>query len=133
MLSANGTLIHQMSPLAPLCMFPYFGSGNQYISWIHINDLVRVVEHCRVSSGTVKIYNVCTKHAVTHRAFIATIAKVKCKRFFIFPIPAFVVSSLLGEMSMLMLNGQNAIPRRLEKEHFKFKYPYLKEAIQSVC
>ncbi|MEZ4911524.1 MAG: TIGR01777 family oxidoreductase [Saprospiraceae bacterium] len=129
-LSPDGALISRMTPLSFLCVYPYFGTGSQMMPWIHIDDVVKIVDLSTTPNDEIKIYNVCSGVATTQKEFVETIAKVKCKSFLSFPIPEFVVKILLGEMSVLMLSGQNAVPRQLQNDKYTYSYNNLKDAIE---
>lgn len=74
-------------------------------------------------------YNVVSPAPVTNAEFTKGLARV-LSRPAILPAPAFALQLMLGEMARLLLTGQRAVPARLEKEGFRFKYPELADALQ---
>jgi len=107
------------------------GSGKQWISWIHIYDLVRAVRFLMESpfSGP---FNLVAPHPVRNEEFTRTLCEVLRRPCFL-PVPAFILKILFGEMAdYLLLEGQRVIPRRLMEAGFQFRYPHLKEALENL-
>ncbi len=106
------------------------GSGQQWVSWIHIMDLVRLIEHIIYSniSGPV---NAVTPHPVTMNQFGKTIGNVLHKPHWL-PAPAFALKMVLGEMSLLILEGQKVLPKKALEDDFTFTYPQLDKALQDI-
>ncbi len=104
------------------------GSGEQPLSWIHIEDLKRAYLYALEAEGG--IYNLCAPTPTTNFEFTNTLGDL-LHRPTPFPIPAFVLRLLLKEGADFILEGQNVRPRRLMKEGFKFHYSTIKEALKS--
>ena len=104
------------------------GDGEQWMPWIHREDLVRLVLFLADHSELTGAVNGTAPHPVTNREFTQTLAAV-LHRPAIFPVPAFVLKLLLGEMSALLLGGQKAMPKKALAAGFIFQYPDLKEAL----
>lgn len=106
------------------------GDGKQYISWVHIRDLINVfklVVDGQIPSG---IYNLTSPNPVTQRKFAETFAKVLGRPVFL-TMPAFVVKLLFGEMGdSLLLHGQKVVPKRLLDAGFNFTYPTIRDALE---
>ncbi|NMO95128.1 TIGR01777 family oxidoreductase [Paenibacillus lemnae] len=120
----------------PKMLFPYMlgaggriGSGRQWMSWIHIDDIVRLIEFCitndNLSSGPV---NAASPNPVTNDEFGRTISAVFHRPHW-FPVPAFLLRTVLGELSLILLEGQRIIPAKAERNGFIFRYPELKDAL----
>lgn len=107
------------------------GSGSQWIPWIHRVDTARAIqfllEH-RTLSGP---FNLCAPEAMPNQAFLCTIRRV-LKRPSFFPLPAFVLHSLLGELATVMLDSQRLVPERLTEATFQFVYPQLEQALRDL-
>lgn len=122
----------------PLLKLPYqlgfggrIGSGRQWITWIHIADMVRIVDFClhdRSISGAV---NSSAPTPVTNDEFGRTVATVYHRPHW-FPVPAFLIKTALGEMSVMALEGQRVIPKKLLDHGFKFLFPELRQAIEDL-
>jgi len=103
-------------------------SGEQYMPWVHREDVVQAVIWMMETDTAQGAYNVVSPNPVTNRQFTRSLAGV-LGRPAIFPAPAPVLKVALGEMSRLLLTGQMAIPERLEAEGFRFRYPDLSPAL----
>jgi uncharacterized protein (TIGR01777 family) len=106
------------------------GSGNQWLSWIHIEDEVRAIQfliHHELASGPFNLSAV----PVTNSQFAQTVGKV-LTRPAILPVPSFGLRLLLGEMSTVVLDGQRLSARRLSNLGFTFKYPLIEDALKNI-
>jgi uncharacterized protein (TIGR01777 family) len=104
------------------------GDGEQFMPWIHRDDVVAALIWMMESGKAKGPYNVVSPNPVTNRQFTTCLAGV-LGRPAIFPVPAPVLKLALGEMSRLLLTGQMAIPERLDAEGFRFQYPDLSPAL----
>ena len=110
------------------------GSGMQWLSWVHIEDLVRALAHSwqvveRSPGGGRNLYNITAPGAVRQREFSRTAGTV-LRRPSVVPTPAWPMRLLLGEQSALLLEGQRVVPARLQREGFVFRYPQLQPALE---
>ena len=108
------------------------GSGNQYMAWIHIEDLCNMYIKAIQESKMNGVYNAVAPEHVTNRLFCKTLAKVMKKPFWFPSIPAFVLKLLLGKMSEIVLTGSRVSCQKIIQEGFEFSYPTVKGALQSV-
>lgn len=104
------------------------GSGEQYMPWVHRDDVVAALIWMMETDTASGAYNVVSPNPVTNRQFTRCLAGV-LGRPAIFPAPAPVLKIALGEMSRLLLTGQMAVPERLEAEGFRFRFPDLSPAL----
>ena len=114
------------------------GSGKQWMSWIHIDDLVEIYNYAlsnlslRLTTKDLQlIINATAPNAVTMDEFTKTIGNVLQKPS-AFKVPAFILRLILGEMSNVILKGQRVYPEMLEKNGFTFKFSHLKEALTNI-
>ncbi len=107
------------------------GNGKQWMSWIHRDDLVRIVGLFLINPKMRGIYNGTSPTPVTNQEFTKTLAKV-LKRPALIPVPGSVLTFLFGEMSELILGGQKVLPKRLLEHNFVFKYETLEAALKEV-
>lgn len=108
------------------------GSGNQYTSWIHIQDLVRVYELVIREESLKGPINATSPFPITNKEMSRQIAKHLKKAFFMPSVPRFVLKAILGEMGNLVLVGNKVIPQKLIKRGFKFDFLNLKDALQEI-
>jgi uncharacterized protein (TIGR01777 family) len=108
------------------------GSGKQWMSWIALDDVVGGIEHV-LSSETVKgPVNFVAPNPVQNAEFTKTLGRV-LSRPTIFPIPAFGVRLVFGEMAdALLLSGQRVEPKRLSESGYPFRYQTLEAALRHI-
>ncbi|GAB60155.1 TIGR01777 family oxidoreductase [Rheinheimera nanhaiensis] len=130
-LSAKGGALAKMLPAFKLGLGGRVGSGEQYMSWIHLSDMLRLIEFLLLHPTLTGPFNATAPAPVTNTEFSQTLAKV-LHRPAIFPVPAFVLKLLLGEMADLLLTGQRVLPANLVKAGFEFKFATLAPALQDL-
>ncbi|TVP44341.1 MAG: TIGR01777 family protein [Halomonas sp.] len=130
-LEAGGGSLQKMLPPFKMGLGGRFGSGEQFMPWVHRDDLVAamlfLLEHDTASG----VFNGSAPHPVTNATFTKTLAKA-LNRPAIFPVPAFVLKAAFGEMSRLLLTGADMRPARLEEAGFSFQYPTLDKALEAI-
>lgn len=134
----TGMVLSHKSDALQLMMTPVklwvgspIGTGKQYISWIHIDDLcelyLKAIEDITMKGP----YNAVAPEYITNSEFMHTIAKV-LKKPFIFPkIPSFFVRLFFGETAETVLGGSRISSKKLQEQGFKFKYLTAKEAVEA--
>ncbi|PLR66610.1 TIGR01777 family oxidoreductase [Bacillus sp. UMB0893] len=122
----------------PTIVLPYkifaggtVGSGTQWMSWIHINDVVKLI-HFLISQKSIEgPVNATSPNPVQMKDFGKTVASVLHRPHWI-PAPSFALKIVLGEMSILVLEGQRAVPKVALENHFEFSHPVLEEALADI-
>ena len=110
----------------------HMGNGKQWIPWIHVEDEVRAIRFLIEKKDLQGVFNLSSPHPLTSRDFSRTLGKVMKKPSWL-PVPGFVLRLFFGEMaSELILAGQRALPKRLQKSGFKFQYPDLESALSQI-
>lgn len=108
------------------------GDGKQWMSWIHRDDLIRLVFHIINNESLRGPVNATAPIPVTNRTFSHALGKA-IKRPAIIPLPAFQVSLLFGEMGKaLLLSGQKVIPQKALNSNFTFNYPDIDVALKQI-
>ncbi|MGF7049854.1 uncharacterized protein (TIGR01777 family) [Paenibacillus sp. DS2015] len=122
----------------PMMKLPYIlgvggkiGSGQQWMSWIHIHDIVRLIEFCILNLDIEGPVNASSPEPVTNDQFGRTVGAVY-RRPHWFPIPSLVLRTLVGELSLILLQGQRVIPKTALDHGFIFTYPQLKSALEEL-
>ena len=129
-LSARGGALARMLPAFKKGIGGILGNGRQYMSWIALDDAVRVVEFALETESLAGPVNVVAPNPVTNREFTRTLGRV-LKRPTFLPLPAFTVRLLFGEMGRtLLLEGQRAYPARLDQAGFSFRHIHLEDALR---
>jgi uncharacterized protein (TIGR01777 family) len=108
------------------------GDGRQYMSWITLEDEVRVIEHALAADSLSGPLNSVSPNPVTNREFTKTLGRV-LGRPTIFPMPAFAARLAFGEMAdALLLSSTRVVPKQLAQAGFAFKQPELEAALSDV-
>jgi len=131
-LGPGGGVLGQMTPLFRAFLGGPLGSGRQWFSWIHIEDLFGALVHLasrRESSGS---YNCTAPEPVTNRVLTRELGRVLHRPAFV-PAPAFAVRLALGEFGDVLLKGQRVLPRRLLAEGFRFVHPGFAGALEHLA
>lgn len=106
------------------------GNGRQYMPWVHRDDVVAALIWMLETPEASGAYNVVSPNPSTNRDFTRCLASV-LSRPAIFPVPAPILKMALGEMSRLLLTGQQAMPTKLTNSGFGFLYPTLEKALEN--
>jgi len=105
------------------------GTGEQWMSWIALDDLVSLIEFAIANTALSGAVNAVAPNPVTNADFTCALAKA-LHRPAIFPVPAFALKILFGEMSQILLGGQRVIPQAALRAHFQFRFAQLSEALR---
>jgi uncharacterized protein (TIGR01777 family) len=116
--------------LLPFRMFVggKLGSGKQWVPWIHIDDQIGAMLHLINNESAGGVYNFAAPQVLRNEEFERTIGKV-LRRPYWFPVPAFALRMVIGEMSTMVLEGQRASVKKLLDSGFEFRYPTLESAL----
>ena len=129
-LGSGGGALAQMLPPFKMGVGGRVGSGRQYMSWVALDDVVGAVEHALATESLQGPVNVVAPNPVRNIEFTKTLGRV-LSRPTIFPLPAFVVKLVFGEMGEnLLLGSQRVEPARLMASGYAFRYPELAAALQ---
>ncbi len=107
----------------------YAGGGKQYLSWIHIDDLVRVYEFILGNAQIRGAVNAASSNPERMKDFAKYIGKTLHRPWF-FPAPGFLLKILFGEIAIVLISGRKALPKKLEDAGFKFKYEKAIDAVR---
>jgi uncharacterized protein (TIGR01777 family) len=133
-LGKEGGALGTLSKLARCFAGGAVGSGRQYISWIHIDDLTAMFQRAIEHPATTGVYNATSPVAVTNGDFMRAVRKA-VGRPWTPPTPAFLVkigAFLMDTDASLALTGRLGVPRRLMKEGFSFHFPELTLAMNDI-
>lgn len=107
------------------------GNGRQWMSWVHLEDLVRLMVWLLNEESRRGIYNGTSPQPVTNREFTQTLGRCLHRPAFI-PVLAPTLRIAMGEMSCLLLTGQKVRPKRALEEGFEFRFEKLEDALSDV-
>ncbi len=108
---------------------PILGGGDQVISWIHIDDLVRMIEWALLQSDAKGIFNAAAPHPVSNRMLMQSLSKAASRPFIPVPVPSFALKILLGEMSIEVLKSTTMSADKIQRVGFNFQYPAIDIAL----
>lgn len=107
------------------------GDGEQWLSWIHIDDVTHLITFCMDNEHIEGPINVTAPQPLRNKDFMKVLAKA-LKRPYWFPTPAALLKVALGEMSMLITKGQYVIPKKAEAHQYSFIFPDLERALTHI-
>ncbi|HWV69570.1 TIGR01777 family oxidoreductase [Chitinophaga sp.] len=109
------------------------GSGEQFVPWIHIHDIVRLYFNAIVNDRLEGIYNAVAPNPVTNRELIISMARMaKGKSFMTTYVPSFALKLALGEMSVEVLKSVKASADKIQRTGFQYSYPTINEAMEQL-
>lgn len=131
-LSTNGGALARMLPPFKLGLGGVIGDGKQYMSWIHIDDLVAAIAYALQNEQISGPLNLTAPNPVKNSEFTASMSKA-LKRPAIIPMPAFGAKLAFGEMAdEILLASANVLPKKLLDSGFLFQYETIDEALSNL-
>jgi uncharacterized protein len=134
----TGIVLSTQGGALPKMLLPFqlfiggpLGSGRQYFPWIHIDDEIGAIRFLIENDRADGPYNLAAPNPPTNAEFSNDLGKAM-GRPSLMPVPGFALKTLFGEMSTVLLDGQRAVPHRLEEEDFTFKYADAVPALRDV-
>jgi len=130
-LGTGGGALTKMLPVFKLGLGGRIGSGDQYMPWIHLDDLVELFVTMLGDSSYSGALNATAPEPVTNRAFTRALGAA-LHRPASLPVPAIALNMLFGEASEVLLNGQHATPDTALRLGFSFRFPSLGPALNDI-
>ncbi|WP_373185392.1 TIGR01777 family oxidoreductase [Halopseudomonas sp.] len=130
-LASGGGFLQRMLPPFKLGLGGPIGSGRQYMPWVHRADMIGIIMLLLQNPDCKGPFNANAPNPVTNREFVKTLGKV-LGRPAVIPLPAPVLKLALGEMSRLLLTGQNAVPEKVQQIGYQFHFAHLEAALADV-
>ena len=130
-LSEKGGALQQMVKPIKLSVGAPLGSGEQWKSWIHINDMARLYIYILKNQLT-GVYNAVSPNPVTNKKMTHIIAHYYDKPLWLPNIPKFMITILLGEMGSIALESQLVSSEKIVKEGFQFQFVNLENALEDL-
>lgn len=125
----NGGALKKMLPIFKLGGGGPVGSGKQFMSWIHVDDLANMYIEALKNPNIVGPHNATAPYPATSKDFAKALGKTLHRPAFA-PAPAFALKLVFGEMSQVLLDGQKVLPNKFQKQNFRFAYPTLEQALK---
>lgn len=127
-LHPDGGALEQMLPPFKWGAGGKIGSGEQWMSWIHLDDMIRLLVHAIESPGLNAPLNAAAPHAVRNSEFTLLLGRT-LRRPALIPVPEFVVRLMFGEMASVVTASQHVVPEATLKSGFVFEYEQLGSAL----
>ena len=135
----SGVVLGKEGGMLPKMMLPfrffvggYPGSGNQWLSWIHIDDEVKAIVALLEAENSAGVYNLTAPNPLTMRQFAKTLGKVMGRPAWT-RVPGSLMEAVMGDMAReTILSGQKVLPIRLQENGFQYDHPQLEEALEDI-
>ena len=109
----------------------YFGSGRQWQSWIHVEDISRIFIHI-LKNNLSGIFNGVSPNPVSNFEFTSVISKIKRNVLFLIPIPRIFLKIIFGKMHVILFKNQKVSSKKIILSGFNFNYRFIEEAIKNI-
>lgn len=129
-LSNRGGALQEMLPFFRTGIGGELSSGKQWMSWIHLDDLVQAFLHAIKNEKMEGVFNAVAPQPITNTEFTQKLAKV-IHRPAILPVPKLALNTILGEKSEILIASQKVIPKRLLELGFNYLFPELSGALEN--
>ena len=131
-LAAEDGALMKMLPFFKLGLGSAVGSGKQWMSWIHIEDLCEMIVFAVENKNLNGVYNAATPYPASNKDFSAILAKTLNRPFILPKVPAFALKLVFGEMATMLLESRKLSSKKIETAGYKFVYPELSGALKQI-
>lgn len=131
-LGRGGGALKKMLPIFKLGAGGPVGSGEQFMSWIHVDDLAAMYVEALKKPDLEGVFNGTAPFPAKNKDFTKALGRALKRATFI-PAPAFALKIVFGEMSQVLLDGQKVLPRKFKENDFRYKYPTLEMALKETA
>ncbi|WP_299412322.1 TIGR01777 family oxidoreductase [Acaryochloris sp. IP29b_bin.148] len=129
-LGMGGALAKMLPPFQMFAGGP-IGSGKQWFSWVHRDDLVNLILTALTDANKSGVYNATAPNPVRMTELCESLGKVLNRPSWL-PVPDIALELLLGEAAQLVLEGQNVQPQKTQADGFQYKYETIDSALQQI-
>ena len=131
-LGKNGGVLEKILPLFKLGLGGNIGSGKQFFSWIHVDDVIGIFNFLISNKEQKGIYNLTSPSPTTNSQFTKALSRT-LKRPDFFTVPSFLIKMVFGEMGdKLLLNGSAVYPKKLLDNGYEFKFKSIESALKNI-
>jgi len=134
-INRTGIVLHPDSGALETMLLPlkggistYFGDGQQYYSWIHLEDIIRVYSHA-IMNQLSGVYNGVAPNPVRSKQLAQSLAPARGKKALVVPAPKFALKMAMGEMSHTVLDSAYVSSEKIQESGFVFMHPELSQAL----
>lgn len=129
-LGMGGAIAKMLTPFRLYAGGP-IGSGQQWFSWVHRDDLVSLFIKGLTDESMVGVYNGTAPNPVRMAELCDSLGKVMNRPSWL-PVPDFVIETLLGDGAVVVLEGQKVLPERTQATGFAYRYPKVEAALRNI-
>ncbi|KAI8021772.1 hypothetical protein LOK49_LG03G03653 [Camellia lanceoleosa] len=130
-LGKDGGALAKMIPLFMMFAGGPLGSGRQWFSWIHLDDIVNLIYEALTNPSYKGVINGTAPNPVRLGEMCEQLGSVLGRPSWL-PVPDFALKAVLGEGATVVLDGQKVVPARAKELGFPFRYPYVKDALRAI-
>lgn len=131
-LSQKGGTLELLKKVTNLNLASPLGSGDQWMNWIHLDDLVEMYVFAVENTEMEGAFNAVADEIPSNKNFMKGLAKKMKKLFIPIPVPRHLIQLILGEMSTIILEGSRASNQKIKSLGFEFKHPMLSETFENL-
>ncbi|MDR3568317.1 MAG: TIGR01777 family oxidoreductase [Syntrophobacteraceae bacterium] len=131
-LGRGGGALSMMLPAFRWMVGSSIGSGRQWMSWIHLEDLFEIFSRILCDESMSGPINCVAPNPVRNSEFAKLLSKTLGRPILLPGVPSFVLNMLLGEFANVVVKGQRVIPKKLMETGFHFKFPTLLQALEDL-
>ncbi len=131
-LSTQGGALKEILKTSAAGIYGYFGDGSTFYSWIHIDDLCRIIIYLLENQSTNGVFNATVPVPVTIKRLVTAVKKAKASFGIVVPVPVFSLRLMLGEMAQMLVTSMRVIPKKLLDTDFEFRFTDPVEAIRDL-
>jgi uncharacterized protein (TIGR01777 family) len=128
-LSASGGALQKILRPFRMGLGGRIAGGRQWLSWVHISDIVGVVMHCLKTGSVSGAINATSPGAVTNSEFTRALGDILCRPTLL-PVPAFALRMIYGEMASILVSSQRAVSDRVVEKGYTFRFGDLRPALK---
>lgn len=130
--NGGGAFVEFKKPIQ-LGIASILGSGNQIVSWIHVDDICRLLLFAIENEKTEGVYNAVAPYPVTNKQLVLRIAqRMRGKSFIPVHVPSWVLKTMLGELSVEVLRSATVSAEKIQKTGFQFLFPQIDSALNDL-
>jgi len=131
-LSKNGGALPKIAQTVKANIGAPLGDGDQYMSWIHIDDLCRMIIHAIGNTEMFGVFNAVGPDPATNRELTKTLAQVLNKSLWLPAVPGFALKLALGEMADMVLGGNRVSAEKIQLSGFTYAFSNLQNALEDI-
>lgn len=131
-LSEKGGALKEMLKPARAGVYGYFGNGQAYYSWVHIDDICEMIKQAIVDDSYAGTYNATAPEPITIKELVIALKKAKGGSGLVVPVPTIGLKLAMGEMTQMLTDSMRVIPQRLMDQDYQFLFDNPEVALKDI-